>query len=202
MMQWHVGPVPEDDFEPGPEWRNLDEPTPEELLKLAANYGAVASMLAILGWAFLTPLFEEGLRWPAWTDVMLFAPVFAGLVLLHELLHAALHPGYGLTQRTVIGWWPERGMFYAHYHGELSRNRLIMLALMPFLVITVLPLALAAILQWTLPWTAGISILNALLSCADLFVAALLLRQLPGTAILRNRGWVSYWRPAPVRAQN
>jgi hypothetical protein len=195
MMQWHVGPVPEDDFAPGPEWRQLDEPSPEELLKLAANYGAVAGCLLILGWIFLTPLLADGFRWPSVADFMLAAPAFAALVLVHELLHASLHPGWGWTRNTVIGWWPERGMFYAHYQGELSRNRLVMLALLPFLVISVFPLSLAIAFKLALPWTAGISTLNSLLACGDLYVAALLLRQLPARAIIRNRGWVSYWRP-------
>jgi hypothetical protein len=206
MMQWHVGPVPEGAFAPGPEWRPLDEPEPERLVRLAARYGFVAAALLALGWAKLTPLGFEHLGMPSPGTWALMLPAFALLVLVHELLHAVVHPGLGWSRDTVIGWWPQHGLFYAHYHGELGRNRFVILGLLPLLVISVVPLLAAAWFDIASPWAAGISVLNGLLACGDMFAAAMILRQVPPGGIIRNQGWRSYWRPltqpAPVRAQN
>jgi hypothetical protein len=65
---------------------------------------------------------------------------FPALILVHELLHAVVHPGYGFTDATVIGAWPSKLLFYAHYCGPLSRERFLLVFAMPTLVITGLPL--------------------------------------------------------------
>lgn len=69
---------------------------------------------------------------------------------------------------------------------------------MPFLVVSVLPLLAAAI--FGLPesgkgeWIAWCSTLNALFSCGDLFGIALIWAQVPRHALVRNKGYKTFWK--------
>jgi len=40
---------------------------------------------------------------------------FVGLILVHESLHVAGHPGFGFTPETIVGIWPRRFVAYAYY---------------------------------------------------------------------------------------
>ena len=53
-----------------------------------------------------------------------FLLAFAGLVVVHEGIHALVHPMAGLSPHSILGFWASLG-FYAHYDGEMSRNRLV-----------------------------------------------------------------------------
>ncbi len=129
-----------------------------------------------------------------------FIPPFslAVLVVVHELLHAIVHPRLGRTPATIIGLWPSRLLFFAHYSGPLTRNRFLLVFAMPFLVITILPLAVAAtgILPSLLVFvTAWFSFWNAAFACGDCLGMALILFQIPRSAIVQNKGWRTYWKP-------
>jgi hypothetical protein len=89
-------------------------------------------------------------------------------------------------------------LFFAHYDGVLSRTRFLAIFGMPMLILTLVPLALWAILHpaaplvgWLLAWC---GIWNALFSCGDLVEMFLLLVQVPRSAIVRNQAWKTYWR--------
>jgi hypothetical protein len=121
------------------------------------------------------------------------------LIAVHELLHAAVHPQGGRSPATVIGAWPSRLLFYAHYCGPLSRDRFLAVLLMPLVVITLLPLGIAAsgwlppaavaVLAWFSCW-------NALFACGDLVGFALIACQVPRRALVQNQGWRTFWKRA------
>jgi hypothetical protein len=52
-------------------------------------------------------------------------PSLMALVVVHELIHAMVHPHGGKSDTTILGLWPSRLLFYAHYDGELTRYRFI-----------------------------------------------------------------------------
>jgi len=85
-------------------------------------------------------------------------------------------------------------LFYAHYDGELTRNRFVAILLMPLLVISVLPLVVAAVIGASSGWVVFASSLNALMACGDILGAGMVLFQVPSAAIVRNQGWRTYWR--------
>lgn len=120
--------------------------------------------------------------------------MLGGIIPVHELLHAAVHPRFGLSDASVLGLWPSKGMFYAHYVGELSRARLITVFIMPLLLLSFLPLSVCAAVHRSSILLASISILNALASSVDILGIALLLFQVPGNAGVRNQGWKTYWK--------
>jgi len=72
----------------------------------------------------------------------------------HELSHALVHPKAGLSPHSILGFWPSRVSFYANYDGEMSRNRLIAILLMPLLTISIVPLLVSAVIQVSSGWVA------------------------------------------------
>src|SRR6185436_10809188 len=103
------------------------------------------------------------------------------------------HPLAGLSPRSILGFWASLG-FYAHYDGEMSRNRLVACLLMPLLVISIFPLLVSAVTQVSSGWVAFVSAFNALCACVDMLLAGSVLLQIPATAIVRFKSWRIYWR--------
>ncbi|MEQ2009484.1 MAG: DUF3267 domain-containing protein [Limisphaerales bacterium] len=156
---------------------------------LALPVGVVAAAVVATLWLLLTPLrdISPAMSLPA------FVLFFAGFVVVHELIHALVHPMAGLSPLSILGFWASLG-FYAHYDGEMSRNRLVACLLMPFLSISVVPLLVSALTQVSSGWVAFVSTLNALCACVDLLLAGSVLVQIPDAAIVRFKSWRIFWR--------
>lgn len=219
-MRFHLGPVP-DDFTPDSSWRPLREPGPVMLQVFALPVALGNLVLFAWGWqrvggvtslrigghqaaleqTMATSAGETSLRIDGDQAGLFFAALvlsIPALVVVHELLHAVVHPGAGRSAATVLGAWPRRLLFYAHYAGSLSRDRYLAVFAMPFLLISVLPLIIAA--TGLLPpaaafWAAWFSIWNAMFACGDCIGFALLLFQVPRAAMVQNQSWSTYWRP-------
>jgi hypothetical protein len=190
-MRFQIGSIPETpDFAPDASWRPMREPTPWVMQFLALPIAILVAALTTLLWFTITPLEipREPLSVPA------FLLLFASIVVVHELVHAAVHPKAGRSAYSILGVWPSRLLFYAHYEGELSRNRFVAVLLMPLVVISFVPLLAAAAMQVTSVWAAYISVLNALAACGDVLGVGLILFQVPATAMVRNQAWRTYWR--------
>ena len=142
------------------------------------------------------------LQIPLWLILSILIATLILFIPAHELVHALSCPGWGLSPNTVVGLWLLKGFLYVFHDGSMSRNRFLLVLLAPYVILSLLPLAVIAILRstgWTpevmigLTWT---SLLGSLLSGGD-FVSALTLlsSQIPGTALIRNSGQKSYWKP-------
>lgn len=189
-MRFQLGSIPNSpDFTPDTSWRALREPSPWLLQFIALPVGVIAAVLIGVLWLTITPLGAVSFE-PAWWSFLL---AFAGIAVVHEMIHAAVHPFAGFSARSIIGFWPSRLILYAHYDGELSRRRFAVILLMPFLVISLLPLLIAAAAHLTSVWMAFVSTLNALLACVDLLGTGMVLFQIPAKGIVRNQGWKTYW---------
>lgn len=197
-MRFHLGPIPSaPDFAPGiPDslWRPLRAAPPWLGNLLSLPIGIVAAAILAGLWVLLTPLREL-----PWREMLPALPLpsfllsFAGIVVVHEGIHALVHPEAGRSPHSILGFWPSVG-FYASYDGEMSRNRLVAILLMPFLVISLAPLLVSAVTQGSCRWAAFISVFNAFLACADLLDAGLVLSQIPGARTVRFHGWRIYWK--------
>ena len=140
-------------------------------------------------WLLTTPIDDPGVFFDLW-HFLLLPPI----IVVHEFIHALGYPMAGRSNKTVVGYWPAKGVFYAHYTGELSRNRLITVFFLPIAMLSLLPLLTAMIARVEVEWLAFVSTWNAALACGDLLGAGLVITQVPSTAIVRNRGWFTYWR--------
>ena len=98
--------------------------------------------------------------------------------------------------RRIRSWGlggPSTGV-YAHYDGEMTRNRFVAILLAPLVVISFVPLLVAAVAQASWGWVAFISAFNAFGACLDILDAGLVLFEIPATAIVRQPGLRIYWR--------
>lgn len=198
-MRFRVGSIP-DEFTPDSSWRFMREPSPLAMQFFAIPLGfAVAAAIGYCWYrtgVFSSLKFEGRYSFGFLISLLLSFP---GLIIVHEILHAAVHPGFGRSSATTVGIWPRRLLFYAHYSGPLTRNRFLAVLAMPFFVITVLPLAMAAAgtLAPGFAMAAGwFSIWNAFFACGDYFGFALVLAQVPSGSIVQNRGWRTCWKRA------
>jgi hypothetical protein len=190
-MRFHLGAIPSSpDFVPDASWRSLRQPSSPWLENLLAlPIGVVAAAVVAALWFLVTPLRDitPAMSLPA------FLLLFAGLVVVHELLHALVHPMAGRSPHSILGFWSSLG-FYAHYDGEMSRNRLVAILLMPLLIISIVPLLVSAVTQVSSGWVAFVSAFNALCACVDMLLAGSVLFQIPATAIVRFKSWRIFWR--------
>lgn len=190
-MRFRIGAIPESpDFTPDASWHPLREPSPRQVQLLAWPIGLLAAGGLVLLWQLLTP--PPAIQLPA--SLIKFLLTFGGIIVVHELIHAAIHPGAGCSRQSILGVWPARLIFYAHYDGELTRNRFVAILLLPLLCLSAVPLVVAAVAQLSLPGLAFVSVFNAFLACGDLLGAGLVLCQVPARTIVRNQGWKTYWR--------
>ena len=196
-MRFQLGAIPNSpDFVPDGSWRPLRQaPAPMIENLLALPIGLVAAGIVVALWFLVTPLRDitPALSLPA------YLLLIAGFVVVHEFIHALVHPMAGLSPRSIMGFWAALG-FYAHYDGEMSRNRLVACLLMPLLLISIVPLLVSAVTQVTSGWVAFVSALNALGACVDILLAGSLLFQVPATAIVRFKSWRIYWREHDISA--
>jgi hypothetical protein len=165
---------------------------------IATPIAVVAAIVVAVLWWLITPMKEELALSPL-AFLLSLAGCFVGIMIVHELIHAAAFPNAGRSPNSVLGFWPSRLLFYAHCEGELARNRFVAILLMPLAVISFVPLLIAAIAQVSSVWVTFISVFNALSAGGDLLGAGIVLFQIPTAAIVRNQGWRTYWR-APDEA--
>jgi hypothetical protein len=134
-----------------------------------------------------------------WIPVLV---VLATFIPLHELFHLLGQPGWGMSSRSVLAVWPAKLRFGVYYEGCMSRRRWLGMRLAPFIVLSLLPACVVALLQLH-PWTPDIEVglqvmmlLNALGSGADIIATVVVLRQVPTTAQMCFESGRAYWRPA------
>ena len=205
-MRFHYGEIPKAaDFDPGVEgWESIREPGPL-LLNLLSIPTAIL-LLSLTIWLMMVAGGGEALV--IWQESAIesasspFLPILAIVILsipVHELMHALAHPHYGLSSNSILGLWLSRGLFYAHYEGEMSRNRFLMILAFPYLILSLLPIASIALIGLAAPATvptylAVAALINSILVSGDAVGFVLLLSQVPSAAVVRNKGWRSYWR--------
>ncbi len=212
-MRLHYGPVPENpDFRPQEEgWTPLREPSVTAFTWLASGVGLAVGMAVAMLWGATAPGgviiggsvqgSDRDMALSLTVTIAMILGAIALLIILHELLHAATYPGRLLGERTVIGVWPIKGLFYAHYDGSLSRNRFLLVLMAPFLVLTIGLWLVELIFRtgWGL-WP-GWSVLNAIFAGGDILATAMMAWQIPKEAEVRNQGWNTWWR-MPSRDQS
>ena len=195
-MHFHYGAVPEDkDFIPTAEagWHDIQHDLGPLALQLIAF---PVTLILIALWAVCVLPRLQGTFSSMLVKIDLGALALLLLMIpVHELLHALVHPGWGLSSGTTLGVWLSRGLLYAYYEGELSRDRFLLCLAMPFLALGVLPTVLIMMFPWLAPNLLGLSLFGCVLGCGDVVGVGLVLFQIPRAAIVRNKGWKTYWRP-------
>jgi hypothetical protein len=120
--------------------------------------------------------------------------IILGVVPIHELLHLVCFPGFGLSENSIIGFWPKMFIPYVHYDGILSKKRFVLIASCPFVVLSITPLLSSFIKPDIAVVIVAVSYLNCLACGVDLISIFLVVKQVPSDAVVRNNGLHSYWR--------
>ena len=189
-MQFHLGAVPDSpEFVVDDSWNPCREPNPILMQFLVVPLGIVTCAAVAALWFYLTPVADA-----LFTSPILVLGAILLIIPLHELIHASAHPHFGRSDFSVLGLWPSRLLFYAHYSGELSRDRFLVILAMPLVVISGVPLVASAFLGQASIVLAVVSVFNTLAACGDVLGICLLFFQVPRRAIVRNQGWRTYWR--------
>lgn len=197
-MRFHLGSIP-DEFTPDTSWRAIREPDPIMAQFLSSFVGIGVAILVCYCWHHIgVPISLNPFKGlPKLLGLLLLLSSVPTLIVVHELLHVIIHPGSGRSSASVLGVWPSRLVFYAHYSGPMSRNRFLTILATPFLIITILPLCAAAmgLLSPTLAISgAWFSTLNALAACVDYCGIVVIWTQVPQNAIVQNQTWRTYWK--------
>jgi hypothetical protein len=194
-MHFRCGALPEEtDFQPEAEgWVALREPDPVTIQFLAMP--VALGILILLGGG----LYAGGLRKIEFTAIPPLG--YVGLLLwlpVHEGLHGLCHPHWGFSERTVLGFWPQRGVLYAYYAGPRSRTRVLVSLAAP--VIASLLMVGSCVAFKSVLSMAGqaslalLALFNGALASGDLISFGVLFLQVPVTAQVRNRGWRTFWK--------
>jgi len=192
-MRFHLGGIPESqDFTPDESWKPLREPNPWVMQLFAIPLGFAAFIAVGALWIYATPL--TGVFFESADFLGLALAPLVPLIVVHELIHALVHPQSGKSIRSILGFWPSRLLFYAHYDGELTRNRFVAILAMPTVVITFLPLIVAIVTSRSNGMVAWISTWNIFFACGDILGIFLILFQIPNRAVCRNQRWRTYWK--------
>jgi hypothetical protein len=209
-MRFVLGQPPDDpSYHPDPKvgWRKVRWIEPRALIAVGSLLGIPLAVLIGFFWTRmpLPPLTFSidaiGLgSWSAFLLPLIIIVVIAVflivLVIGHEFVHLLAFPSFGLTSATVFGIWPSRLLPYAYHSGPVSCRRMIVVALAPFIVLSVAPLIASYIGLLRSPLGAIFSILNSVACGGDVAVCLMLAYQLPISAVVQSKGGDTWWRPA------
>jgi hypothetical protein len=192
-MRFIFGAMPQDpEFDPKNQgWTSLREPGPGKIQLIAIVIAVlVALLLQLLFWlagANISPL-QNIRNAPIGLGIML------GIIPIHELLHLLCFPCFGLNKKSIIGFWPRMFGPYVYYNGALSRNRVMLISACPFIVLSIIPLLVSICTADIHVVIVAVSYLNGLSCGVDLLNILLLVKQVPSDALVRAKGYHSYWR--------
>ena len=193
MMRFVLGPLPENkDFHPlETGWQKIRDPS-AVLLHLLALPTAVA--LVFFTFLSCRALFGRDMFNIGALDMTMVYWGVALLVPIHELSHAVSTPSFGMSDKTVVGFWYQRLLPYAVHTDAMTRTRIIWFLVMPFLILTVIPTVGMWLLRLHSPFLFHFVLVNAGGCAGDFVQVPIFLSQAPRHSVIRNRGPESYWR--------
>lgn len=191
-MKLVLGPIPASRvFNPRNEgWTPLREPTSRvfviQVLLLSVPFLAPAFVILpeLKGYARTQPL--------ALPTLVSF---FAVMIPVHEAIHALVYPGSIRSKHLVIGAWMRRGLCYVIYDAPVSRNRILMMLSAPFIVLSLLLIAVAVFAPSEWSFIAMLAFLvHAAVCTGDFATSVRLIKQVPRCSLVQNDGWATYWK--------
>ncbi len=168
-------------------WCRLREPSPILLHALAIPTAVV--IMALMFFFYTMFISENTFQ----IDMTLVWWAIAILIPIHEFVHAVSTPSWGMSNKTVVGFWPRKILLYAFYTDAWNRSRLLWFLIMPFVILSVLPATGMCFLKLNSTVLYHFILINAGLSSGDILQVPIFLFQVPRHAVVMNKGWNSYW---------
>lgn len=195
-MRLHIGPPPENaDFHPVEDgWTLLKEPRFVVLALMATVIGIALAIPTLWAWNHIATNARALTLLPV-NSPLFFLLGMLVVVVIHEFVHAIAYPRFGLSKDTLIAFWPSKGTCYASYLGAMSRNRWLLVYVLPLLVLSVLPFLICMVSGVVASELKFVSVFNALCCGGDVYFALwLIMRQVPRKSLMRNQGWAQWWK--------
>ena len=114
-----------------------------------------------------------------------------GYMLIHEMLHAMLIPGFARSEKTV--WGLRAGFGFVYTTKQLSKWKFIVISLTPYFVLSIIATLTLSALNLMNGYIAFILLANAAGSCVDFLNAALVLVQVPSSGSIVSNGNETYF---------
>jgi len=195
-MRFIFGMLPDDPtFDPaGAGWKIVASSTTSRpgLLVIFSLAGAAVFLAAIAAWSVWVPNAWHGAFTEAYPLGTFLVCVAIGIV-IHESLHLFAHPFFGLSAQSVVGFWPKMMAPYVSFDGQMTRNRLLLVSLTPFLALSVLPFLLAVFAGYSNTYVALLAIINASASIWDIHLAIVAATSIPADATVRAHSGYLWW---------
>lgn len=162
---------------------------------------AVSFITAVAAWGTWVPNAWHGTFTQAYPLGSFFVCLVI-VIIIHEFLHLVAHPFFGLSAQSVVGFWPKLMAPYVLFDGQMVRNRLLLVMLIPFLVLSVLPLLLAMLTGYSNANVALIAIINSSGSVWDIYRAIIVATCIPVGARVRAHSGDLWWHKPNESARN
>ncbi|NFM84272.1 DUF3267 domain-containing protein [Clostridium botulinum] len=122
--------------------------------------------------------------------------VFISFIIImpvHEILPSLAFPNF---KQTIFGFIPKGLVSYSFFKGQISRKRLIIFLIFPFIILTILlTIGLSFIrIKNNFIYVIIIIIINAVASYVDILTIFVLLLQVPKSTCIKNIGNKTYWK--------
>ncbi|ACA57243.1 DUF3267 domain-containing protein [Clostridium botulinum] len=120
--------------------------------------------------------------------------VFISFIIImpvHEILHSLAFSNF---KQTIFGFIPKGLVSYSFFKGQISRNRLIISLIFPFIILTILPTIGLSFIRIKNNFIYVIIIINAVASYVDILTIFVLLLQVPKSTCIKNIGNKTYWK--------
>ena len=189
-MRFRFGPIPTEEafYSRKEQWNKCQEPSAWVVTWLISIPLSVLLALLFLVWVlWLTEISFTRMT------IVGFIVVSLLVIFVHEIIHAFVHPDKGITNKTILGFWPSYMIFYAHYCGVRTKENFVVGLLAPFLILSVMPAVFSSMVGVEFWWLGLVIVLNASFSSIDLFGAIYIQLSVPKNSDVCNQGWSTYW---------
>ncbi len=202
-MKFLKNTFPNTDFDPEKEgYTKMKEPRMETLLLIAYPVGFVVVFVLYILAQVLTSTSLDMFRFEpigfdgvlgilVWLVVFVLFNVF--IIIAHEGVHALCFPE-GLRSDNVGFGFHKNGAFFAFYTEALSKRRMIITMLMPFLLFTIVPWLIMILINRNIPSLMMALLYHALLASGDLVGLYLVIKNTPRNSVLKNKGYYTYFK--------
>lgn len=124
--------------------------------------------------------------------LLLFIVAVFTYMLIHELIHAVFIPNFAKSEKT---FWGLNGLFGFVFTTEpIKKGRFLIISVMPFILLSLVPLYLLNIFDSLNWYTLGLCLINAAGSCVDFLNALLIAFQVKSGHTIINNGFETYYK--------
>ncbi len=186
-MRFILNKFPDDEeFEPAEDWTPLKESTSLWIVQLQSLPFMIVNFSLVI---FLIRLIR--IKFELNITTMLIS--FLVFIPIHELIHALFFPENIMSKNVFFGFTFKGFTPFAAYIGEMKRSTFIKVLLAPFVIITILGFIYLLIFGRN-ELIEHIVVFNAVGASADCLGVFLILRQVPKSAVVRNKKIKTYWK--------